>query len=133
MLQMQERPSGDVMILDLRGNISAGVPEVEIGDKIRSILFRDYRKVLVNLAGAASSDASGVSAFLGALIAAREAGADLRLVHVTQRMDLRIIVALCCYFDVFDSEAEGIGSFSAKRPAPAGSGAGAWLEPAAAI
>lgn len=133
MLRMTERQTGDVMILDLHGRIAAGTPEVELRDKVRSVLYRDYRKVLLNLEGATSSDASGVSAFLGALIDARAAGADLRLVHVTTRMeDLRIIVALYRYFTVFESEADAVASFSTGRPVPEAE-AGGWLEPATVV
>jgi len=133
MLRMTERPSGDMMILDLCGTIAAGTPEVELRDKVRSILFRGHRKVLLNLAEATSSDASGVSAFLGALLDARDAGAELRLVHVTARIaDLRIIIALHRYFTVFESEADAVASFCAERRAPEAA-AGGWLEPAAAV
>lgn len=133
MLLLKERISGDVMILDVCGTVAAGAPEVELRDKVRSILYRGHRKMLLNLAEATSSDASGVSAFLGALLDARDAGAELRLVHVTARIDdLRIIVALYRYFMVFDSEDDAVASFCAWRTAP-DAAAGGWLEPAVAI
>jgi anti-anti-sigma factor len=133
MLLLKERILGDVMILDVRGTIAAGAPEVKLRDKVRSILYRGHRKMLLNLAEATSSDASGVSAFLGALLDARDAGAELRLVHVTARIeDLRIIVALYRYFTVFDSEDDAVASFRAGRTAPDAAASG-WLEPAIAI
>jgi anti-anti-sigma factor len=133
MLRMNERPSGDVMILDLGGTIAAGTSAIEMGDKVRSILFRGYRKLLLNLEGATSSDPSGVSAFLGALIDAREVGADVRLVNVTRRMtDLTIIVALYRYFSAFESEDEAVASFGAEHSAPVDNGTSRWLEPVAA-
>ena len=112
MLRMTERPHGDVMILDLDGRISPGPKEVNLGDKVRSILCCGYRKLILNLAGVTSSDASGVSALLGALLAARDGQAELKLLHVTRRMtELLIIVALLRYFVVFDSEREALESF----------------------
>jgi anti-anti-sigma regulatory factor len=130
MLLLKERILGDVMILDVCGTIATGAPEVELRDKVRSILYRGHRKVLLNLAEATSSDASGVSAFLGALLDARDVGAELRLLHVTARIDdVRILVALYRYFTVFDSEIEGVASFGAERAVPE-AGAGGWLEPA---
>jgi anti-anti-sigma factor len=132
MLLLKERPASDVMILDVCGTIAAGTPELELRDKVWSILYRGHRKVLLNLAEATSSDASGVSAFLGALLDARDAGADLRLVHVTTRIDdLRIIVALYRYFTVFESEDDALASFCAERAVSAADGG--WLEPATAI
>jgi anti-anti-sigma factor len=133
MLRIKERPSGDVMVLDLRGRMTTGVPEIEFGNTVRSVLFRGYRKVLVNLEAATSSDPSGVSAFLGALIDAGAVGAELRLVHVTRRIaDLGIIVALHRYFRVYESERDAMASFGAGT-APHVSGREPLLEPAAAV
>ena len=112
MLRMTERPVGDVMILDLHGTISPGPQEVNLGDKVRSILHCGYRKLVLNLANFTSSDASGVSALVGALLSARASHADMKLLHVTRRMtNLLIIVALHRYFAVFDSEQEALESF----------------------
>ena len=111
MLRMTERPNGDVMILDLHGTISPG-QDADLGDKVRRILYRGHRKLVLNLANATSSNATGVSALLTTLLTARDCNAELRLVNVTRRMtDLLIIVALYRYFDVCDSEQEAIESF----------------------
>lgn len=78
--------------------------------------------ILLNRAAVTSTDASGVSAMLGALLAAREFKAQVRLVNVTRRLkDLLIIVALHRYFSAFDSEADALVSF---RPQPEGASAG---------
>jgi anti-sigma B factor antagonist len=112
MLRMTERPAGDVMILDLQGTITPGPAEVDLGDKVRSILYSGYRKLLLNLANVTSSDASGVSALLGTLICARNSQAEVKLLNVTRRMtDVLIIVALHRYFATFDSEQEALASF----------------------
>ena len=117
MLHMIERPIGDVMILDLHGRIASGPAEIDLGDKVRSVLLCGHRKLLLNLAEVTSSDASGVSALLGALLAARECKAEVRLVNVTRRLtDSLIVVALYRYFSAFDSEQEALVSFSPQRP-----------------
>ena len=122
MMHVIERPIGDVMILDLHGRIASGPAETDLGDKVRSVLRCGYRKILLNLAAVTSTDASGVSAMLGALLAARECKAQVRLVNVTRRLkDLLIIVALHRYFSAFDSEEDALVSF---RPQPEGASAG---------
>jgi anti-anti-sigma factor len=111
MLHMRERPTGDVMILDLQGRMASGAAETALGDKVRSVLLCGYRKLLLNLAEVTSSDASGVSAFVGALLAARECQAEVRLVNVTRRLtDSLIVVALYRYFSAFDTEKEALVS-----------------------
>jgi anti-sigma B factor antagonist len=120
MLRMTERPAGDVMILDLHGTMSPGVAEVNLGDKVRSILYCGYQKLLINLADMTSTDSSAVSALVGALLAARAVRADIKLVNVTTRLkDVLIIVALHSYFTIFDSEDEALESFRAMAHAQA--------------
>jgi anti-sigma B factor antagonist len=112
MLRMTERPVGDVMILDLHGTLSPGVAEVNLGDKVRSILYSGYRKLLLNLANMTSTDSSAVSALVGALLAAREVRAEIKLVNVMTRLkDVLIIAALHSYFTIFDSEDDALESF----------------------
>ena len=43
MMQMIERPVGDVMILDLHGRMAAGAAEIGLCDKVRSVLLGGYR------------------------------------------------------------------------------------------
>ena len=129
MMQMTERPVGDVVILDLHGTIAPGLAEVGLGDKVKSILYGGCRKLLLNLAGVTSSDASGVSALVGALLSARESRAEVKLLNVTQRLtDILIIVALYRYFAAFDAEQEALESFRSAAAAPSGSD-GASREP----
>jgi len=109
---MTERPVGDVMILDLHGTLSPGVAEVNLGDKVRSILYSGHRKLLLNLAAMTSTDSSAVSALVGALLAAQAVHAEIKLVNVMTRLkDVLIIVALHSYFTIFDSEEEALESF----------------------
>jgi anti-sigma B factor antagonist len=120
MLRMSERPVGDVMILDLHGTLSPGVAEVNLGDKVRSILYCGHQKLLLNLADMRSADSSAISALVGALIAARAVHAEIKLVNVTRRLkDVLIIVALHRYFATFDSEEEALASFRPIAPSRA--------------
>ena len=112
MLRMSERALDDVMILDLHGAVRPWSADISLDDKVRSVLFRGYRKLLLNLGHMSSTDASAISALVGALLTAREAGGEIRLLNVTRRMkDLLVIVALYEYFTVFDSEQEALESF----------------------
>jgi len=112
MLRMSERALDDVVILDLHGTVRPWSADITLDDKVRSVLFRGYRKLLLNLAHMSSADASAISALVGALLTAREAGGEIRLLNVTRRMkDLLVIVALYEYFTVFDSEQDALESF----------------------
>src|SRR5262245_10876999 len=99
MLRMSERALDDVVNLDLHGTVRPWSADITLDDKVRSVMFRGYRKLLLNLANVSSTDASAISALVGALLTAREAGGEIRLLNVTRRMkDLLVIVALYEYF-----------------------------------
>jgi anti-anti-sigma factor len=116
MLTVSERSTGDVVILDLTGRVAAGAAALEVGDAVRRVLVRGYRKVLLNLDRTRSSDAAGISAFLGALLDAQALGADVRLFNVARRItSLCLIMALYRYFSVFDTEDDALDSFLARR------------------
>jgi anti-anti-sigma regulatory factor len=113
---MDERPVGEVMILALTGRIATGADELALGDKVRSVFYQGYRKVLLDLGSVSSSNACGISALLGALLDARVARAELKLIRLTRRItNLQVIVALTRYFDVFESEEAALESFGDVR------------------
>src|SRR5687767_13539855 len=108
MLRIAERQSGEVMVITIRGQIAAGGADTAVCDRIRHVLFRGYRQIVVDLAFATSTDASGVSSLLGALLDARASGAEVRLANATAFGDLQILTALLRYFDAYDSAADAV-------------------------
>jgi anti-anti-sigma factor len=112
MLRITAQRCGDVMVLSLRGCVSAD-SAVEIGNTLRSTLFRGYRKVLLNLELAIGSDTSAVGAFLEALLDARARGAELKIVNVGRRVT-DLVIAAAFYFGVFDLEEDALDSFAVE-------------------
>ena len=116
MLRVDERNAGEVMILTLAGRIKDGADELALGDKVRSLLHQGFRKLLLDLGEVATSNACGVNALLGALIDARAAGAEMKLLRLTRRAaNVQVIVALALHFAAFDSEVEALASFGEER------------------
>ena len=46
MMQIEERPSGDVMILDLKGKLTIGEGDELLKDKINSLIQQGHRKLI---------------------------------------------------------------------------------------
>jgi anti-sigma B factor antagonist len=114
------RQTGDVAILDLSGRLSLGEAlafgpgsGVLLGEAIRQLIKKGQRKILLNLAGVTYVDSSGVGQLMGALMAARNQGGDLRLLKPSsQVLNLLKITKLTSVFDVQEDEAAAIQSFS---------------------
>jgi anti-sigma B factor antagonist len=119
-LKHNVRQTGDVTILDLIGRLSLGEAlafgpgsGVLLGEAIRQLSKKGQRKILLNLAGVTYVDSSGVGQLTGALMTARNQGADLKLLKPSKQvLDLLKITKLSNLFDIRDDEDAAIQSFS---------------------
>src|SRR5579864_6078319 len=110
----------DVTILDLKGRLSLGEAlafgpgsDLVLTDAIRRLAEEGHKKVILNLAGVKYVDSSGVGQLVGALTTARGKGVALKLINpVKQVGDLLRMTKLYTVFDIRDSEAAAIDSFS---------------------
>ena len=110
----------DVTIMDLKGRLSLGEAlafgpgsDLVLTDAIRRLADEGHKKVILNLAGVKYVDSSGVGQLVGALTTARGKGVALKLINpVKQVSDLLRMTKLYTVFDIRDSEAAAIDSFS---------------------
>jgi anti-sigma B factor antagonist len=119
-LEQNVRQIGDVTILDLRGRLSLGEALAfgpgsgsVLGQAIRELSKNGKMKILLNLAGVTYVDSSGVGQLTGALMSARNQGAELKLLKPSNHvLNLLRITKLTRVFDVQQDEAAAIQSFS---------------------
>jgi anti-sigma B factor antagonist len=112
MMQISERDSGSVTILDLSGKVTLGEGDNLLKDKLHSLLHQGKKKVLLNLAKVNYVDSAGLGAIVSAYTTVTRDGGSLKLANVTKRLqDLLSITKLLTVFETFDSEDEGVRSF----------------------
>ena len=118
-LRMTEERRGDTTIVRMRGRFAPGPNEIQVWDRVKSILDRGHRNIVVDLAHVSGRDAAAVSTLLGALYLAQSAGGTVKLLNVTRGFDdLQIIVALCEHFDCHDTETSALDSFASSPAVP---------------
>ena len=111
-MQIAERESGSVTILDLSGKIILGDDSTLLKDKLHSLLHQGKRNLLLNLGQVPYVDSAGLGALVSAYTTVTREGGSLKLTNVTKRMqDLLSITKLLTVFDTFDSEDEAIRSY----------------------
>jgi anti-sigma B factor antagonist len=111
-MQISERDSGNVTILDLSGKVTLGEGDNLLKDKLNSLLHQGKKKVLLNLAQVNYVDSAGLGAIVSAYTTVTRDGGSLKLANVTKRLqDLLSITKLLTVFETFDSEDEGVRSF----------------------
>ncbi len=112
-MEINERTSGDIMILDLKGRMTLGEGDELLKDKINSLLLQGYKKLVLNLAHVPYIDSAGLGEIVRTYTTVSRQGGSLKLLHLTKRIeDLLSITKLLTVFETFDSESEVVKSFN---------------------
>ncbi len=111
-LNIQEREAGDVTILDMSGKVTIGEGSVALRSAIRGLLEKGRKKILLNLSGVGYIDSSGIGELVASFTAINKEGGQLKLLNLTQKLqDLLAITKLLTVFDVYETEADALGSY----------------------
>lgn len=112
-MQIDERTIGEVVILDLKGNIVLNEGDVVLRDKVNSLIQQGKIKIVLNLAGVPYMDSAGLGEVVRSFATVRRHNGALKMVHLTKRItDLLTITKLLMVFDTFESESEALASFA---------------------
>ncbi len=112
-MTITERKNGDVTVLDIEGKILLGEGDVQLNKKIADLIGRKESKIVLNLSQVPYMDSGGLGEVVRSFTTVKREGGELKLVGVTARIkDLMTITKLHTVFDIFDTEAEGVASFS---------------------
>ena len=113
-MEIDERPTGAVMILDLKGKLTIGEGDELLKDKVNSLIQQGHRKLLLNLEGVPYVDSAGLGEIVRTYTTVSRQGGKLKLLNLTKRIeDLLSITKLLTVFETFESEQEAVQSFSA--------------------
>lgn len=114
-LQISVRKSGDVTIIDVQGRITIGRPNDTLGAELRKLAEAAPCDVLVNLAGVAQIDSSGISTIVRSFVTLERSGGRLRLVHPQGHVrEVLELTRLIRSIPTFDDEASALASLQSK-------------------
>jgi anti-sigma B factor antagonist len=112
-MHVDVRKSGDVVILDLSGKLSAGLGDQILRDTLDELFAEGWKKLLLNLSEVSFMDSAGVGELVAGLKTARNLGARLKLLHANERVHSTLFIAkLLPIFELYDGEPEALKSFS---------------------
>ena len=115
-MEIQERSSGEVMIIDLKGKMTLGDGDALLKDKINSLLLQGHRKLVLNLAGVPYMDSAGLGEVVRSFTTVSRQGGSLKLLNLTKRIqDLLLITKLLTVFETFESESDAVRSFNSAK------------------
>ena len=82
-LTIASREVDGVTVLDLSGRITLGEGSVQLRDAIRDLISKGQKKILLNLGDVNYIDSSGLGEMVSAYTTARNQGATLKLLKMT--------------------------------------------------
>lgn len=111
-LLINSREVAQVSILDVRGRIVLGDEIHSLRDAVRNLVADGKKKIILNLADVDYIDSSGVGELVGAFTTVRNAGGELKLLNLTQKVhDVLHVTKLYTVFDIRDDEFTAVKSF----------------------
>ena len=115
-MQIEERPTGDVIVLDLKGKMTLGEGDELLKDKINSLVHQGQRKLVLNLEGVPYIDSAGLGEIVRTYTTISRQGGSMKLLNLTKRItDLLSITKLLTVFETYDNEADAVRSFSSAK------------------
>ncbi len=115
-MHIEERPAGDVIVLDLKGKMTLGEGDELLKDKINSLVHQGQRKVVLNLEGVPYIDSAGLGEIVRTYTTISRQGGSMKLLNLTKRItDLLSITKLLTVFETYDNEADAVRSFSSAK------------------
>ena len=111
-LYINERRTGDVTILDLKGRLRLGGNAVALHKSIRSLVLEKKTLIVLNLAGVTFIDSCGLGELVASQISVKNKGGEIRLLALTDTLrELMTLTRLLSVFDTYESEADAVQSF----------------------
>jgi len=115
-MQIEERLTGDVIVLDLKGKMTLGEGDELLKDKVNSLVHQGRRKVVLNLEGVPYIDSAGLGEIVRTYTTISRQGGSMKLLNLTKRItDLLSITKLLTVFETYDNEADAVRSFSSAK------------------
>jgi len=112
-MHVELRKSGDVVIVDLVGKLSAGLGDQILRETIDELLGESWKKILLNLSQVSFMDSAGLGELVAGLKTARNLGCSLKILNASARVQQSLYISrLLPIFEIHEDEADALRSFN---------------------
>jgi len=112
-LKMTSREVDGVTVIAMDGRIVLGEESNALREKVKALVAEGKKKVVMNMDNVTFIDSAGLGTLVAAHHSAKNQGASLRLCHLgTKFQEVLQITKLMTIFEVYNTEAEAVASFS---------------------
>jgi anti-sigma B factor antagonist len=111
-LKIETREVAHVTILDVKGRIVLGDEIGDLRDAVAGLVADGKKKIILNLADVDYIDSSGVGELVACFTTVRNAGGELKLLKLSQKVqDVLYVTKLYTVFDIREDEFTAVKSF----------------------
>lgn len=115
-MHVEVRKSGRVVIVDLKGKLSAGLGDQILRDTIDELLAENWKNILLNMSEVSFVDSAGLGELVAGWKTARNLGAQLKVLKLSDRVQSALYISkLLPVFEIYQDEAEAVQSFVDRR------------------
>jgi anti-sigma B factor antagonist len=112
-LKMTNREVDGVSVVALDGRIVLGEESNALREKVKGLITSGKKKIVLNMDNVTFIDSAGLGTLVASHHSAKSQGAGLRLCHLGSKFqEVLQITKLMTVFDVYNTEAEAVASFS---------------------
>ena len=112
-LKMTNREVDGVSVVAMDGRIVLGEESNALREKVKGLIADGKKKIVLNMDNVTFIDSAGLGTLVSAHHSAKTQGASLRLCHLGSKFqEVLQITKLLTVFDVHDTEAAAVASFS---------------------
>jgi len=115
-LEIGNREREGVILLDLKGRITAGEEAGAFREAFEKIALVDGSKLVLNMMHVDYVDSTGLGAMVMCSTHLKKSGGISKLVHLNRRnLELLVLTKIDTIFEVFDDEVDAVNSFFPGR------------------
>ncbi len=112
-LEIVERNSGGITVLELSGHMELGEENSKVRSKFKEVLERGKTRVVLDLGKVEEIDSAGLGTLVSGYTSARNQGASMKLANPTEKFKNQLnMTKLVTVFEVYNSVEEAVKSFS---------------------
>ena len=111
-MNIEVKDIGGAAVLDVRGNLMGGPETISVHDKVKELIETDRKNVVIDLSRVKWMNSSGLGTIMGCLTSLKNAGGELKLCGVTEKVkSLFIITKLITLFETYGTVDEAVKAF----------------------
>lgn len=111
-MKIKERMNGEVVILEINGDVQGGPDSELFRKKITQLIEGGRTKLLLDLSGVPWMNSTGVGILVSGFTSIRNAGGTVKLLNMKDRVkSIMMVTKLLTVFESFYHEEDAVASF----------------------